>query len=180
MATGCGGFPVSLSGASCHVSCPCCEWEAADPASAAARQAHAEDHVAVLGNLAEADCPEAQYLLAMRLYRGHGTREDPDRSILLLRRAAFLGHPAAQYVMGRSYAQGDGVEHDSRQAVRWYEMAAEQGFGQAVLALADALRDGEGVGPDPSRAADLYDQLARHSRCPLRIEARAARKALAR
>ena len=172
---GCASLPALNSHADHgqHV-CPCCSWGNGDPATAAARQRHANEDVQGLAKLADDGNAEAEYLMALRLYRGDGVARDRAASMRWLRQAAFLDHPAAQYVMGRSYAAGDGVERDAQQAMRWYELSAAQNFGPAMLALADLYRESTHLAADPQKAAALYRRLDAISRCRIGQQAREA------
>jgi len=169
---GCTSLPrlTSLPHRHSHAVCPCCTWRGGE-STAAAQDLHEQGNVPELAALAEAGAAEAQYLLAVRLYRGHGIEQDVDRSTFWLRQAAFQEHPIAQFVMGESYARGEGAERDERQAVRWYQLAAAHGLGRAMFALAESYRLGAGVEPDRQQARSLYRRLADQSRCELRRHA---------
>ena len=70
----------------------------------------------------------ATYELAVALYTGEGSNENPDYAVRLFRQAAHLGHAGAAYMLGECLLDGTGVEsRDRGAALEWLVTAAELG-----------------------------------------------------
>jgi TPR repeat protein len=85
--------------------------------------------------LAEAGHADAQHLLGLMYYMGHGVRRDYKQAMLWHRKAALQGKADAQYVVGAMYYTGNAVPLDQKLAVSWFRKAAEQGHAEAQHAL---------------------------------------------
>ena len=117
-------------------------------------KAEVEDQIQVLQELrrAQKGDVEAQYNLAVRYRKQYGVRQNIDREVYYLRKAAAQGHVKAQYTLGELYYRGEYVEKDPEQAVKWLLLAAGQGHVKAQILMAEAYDQGFGVKKDPEQA----------------------------
>lgn len=133
---------------------------------ASANEAHwyrrALDGYALLAGQGEVQALAA--LIAM-YSRGRGVEADPQRALVLLKRAAVRDRPNAQFSLAAAYEHGDHLEPDAGEALRWYRRAADQDYVPALLSLAVIHENGQlGTEPDPAKAMALLAQAFTHTR----------------
>lgn len=75
------------------------------------------------------------YELAVALYMGDGTVEDPALAVNYFKKAADLGHLGAAYMLAECYLDGVGVQRDRVKALEWLVTAAELGHRKAQQRL---------------------------------------------
>jgi TPR repeat protein len=85
--------------------------------------------------LAKAGNADAQHLLGLMYYMGHGVKRDYKVAFDWHRKAAMQGKADAQYVVGAMYYTGNAVPQDQKMAVQWFRRAAERGHADAQHAL---------------------------------------------
>lgn len=112
--------------------------------------------VGLLGPLAEAGEPEAQYRVAIMAQNGLGMVENPMQAYKHMRAAAEAGLGVAQHGLGFMYMEGECVEKDAAKAVVWFTKAAEQGLAGSQTTLAMLYEEGRGVDKDPELARHWY------------------------
>jgi TPR repeat protein len=110
---------------------------------------------------ARAGNADAQHLLGLMYYTGHGVPRDYKKAFLWHHKAAEHGLPAAEYVVGAMYYTGNAVPQDQVLAVSWFRKAAEQGHPEAQYALGLMYRyHVAGVPEDAVIAYMLWDLAA--------------------
>jgi TPR repeat protein len=119
-----------------------------DDATAAARAGDFATALRVLIPSAEANDPQAAFVLAMLYEAGHGVPKDTAKAAVLYAQAAKRGIAPAQNNLGSLYANGDGVPRDAEQAVNWWWRAADQGLSIAQINLAAYYALGTAVTQD--------------------------------
>lgn len=80
--------------------------------------------------------PDAQRLLAVKLYNGYDVTVDHDEALLWTQRLAEAGDVPGQMMLGNMYANGEGSPRDLVRAYMWYDIAAtvaQQGNGDPAL-----------------------------------------------
>ncbi|CAH0274772.1 Secretory immunoglobulin A-binding protein EsiB [Massilia sp. Bi118] len=101
--------------------------------------AYKEQHYAAalkeIAPLARAGNADAEHLLGLMYYMGHGLPRDYKQAFRWHRKAALQGLPAAEYVVGAMYYTGNAVPQDQALAVSWFRKAAGQGHPDAQYAL---------------------------------------------
>jgi len=127
--------------------------------SRAQQQPNAEQ-LAELHQRAEADEPEALFLLGSLYETGQAGRADPAKAAQYYRRAADLGLPHAQFNLGNMYASGHGLPADPFESVLWLRRAADAGLPEAQFNLAVAYEQGHGVRADLGTAHRWYERAA--------------------
>jgi TPR repeat protein len=81
---------------------------------------------------AENGVPEAQYNLALMLFRGDGVARQPYQALQWMRRAGRNGVLAAQKAVGRLYMTGlEEMGQDLQEAQAWLSLAAGRGDAEA-------------------------------------------------
>lgn len=105
-----------------------------------------------LNPLAESGVALAQNTVGRMYLQGQGVPKNPDKALILFRKAAKQGLPNAKNNLGIMYAGGKAVRQDYKQAVIWFREAADQGFALAMNNLADMYENGLGVKPDHAEA----------------------------
>ena len=103
---------------------------------------------------------EAQYKLAIILYRGIGVPQNKTSALSWFRKAAKQGMVLAQYNLGIMYSNGDGVTQDKEKAIEWLLKAAERGISLAQYHLGSIFYVGEVVHQNKEKAAHWYRQAA--------------------
>jgi hypothetical protein len=68
--------------------------------------------------------PDAQRLLAVKLYNGYDVTVDHDEALLWSQRLAESGDASGQLMLGNMYANGEGGPRDLVRAYMWYDIAA--------------------------------------------------------
>jgi hypothetical protein len=112
----------------------------------------------LLGPLAEAGHPEAQFRLAVMYQNGLGMVASQDKAARMMRAAAEAGHPLAQHGLGFMYLEGECVTKDPAEAARWFRLAGDQGLAGSLTTLAMMYQEGNGVPHDPDEARRLYER----------------------
>ncbi len=112
--------------------------------------------VGLLGPLAEAGDPEAQYRVAIMAQNGLGMVENPLQAYKHMRAAAEAGLGVAQHGLGFMYMEGECVDKDPNKAVDWFKKAAAQGLAGSQTTLAMMYEEGRGVEKDPEEARRWY------------------------
>ena len=108
--------------------------------------------VGLLGPLAEAGDPQAQYRIAIMAQNGLGMRRNPALAYRFMQAAATAGLGLAQHGLGCMYLEGEGTAPDPAQAAAWFRQAADQGLAGAHSILASLYDEGRGVPRDPAEA----------------------------
>lgn len=97
---------------------------------------------------AEAGDAQAQYLLALKYYKGSGEEADPRQGFLWMKVSAEGGCLKAQKALGLLYASAQHAPYPSEEpaeAIRMYRMAADQGDAQAQYWLGRCYLTGYGT-----------------------------------
>lgn len=94
------------------------------------------------------------------LLEGLGVKQDKERAVDFLRKAAEAGFPQAMFYMGNCCLAGNGIAANPEQVVAWYRRAAVRGSGHAQYALAGCLREGRGTSVDFGDALFWYAQAS--------------------
>lgn len=124
--------------------------------------------------LAKAGNADAEHLLGLMFYMGHGVSQDYTQAMTWHRRAAEKGRADAQYVIGAMYYTGNSVMQDHKVAVSWFRRAAEQGHAEAQHALGLMYRYHKGGMPQDSVLAYMLWNLASAHGSKSAMEQRAA------
>lgn len=114
-----------------------------------------------LNPLAENGIALAQNTIGRMYLQGQGVPENPDKALILFRKAARQGLPNAKNNLGVMYAGGKAVPQDYKQAIVWFREAADQGYALAMNNLAEMYENGVGVKPDPVEA-DKWRKKSQH------------------
>ena len=89
--------------------------------------------------------PDAQRLLAVKLYNGYDVAVDHDEALLWAQRLAESGDVPGQLMLGNMYANGEGSPRDLVRAYMWYDIAAtmaqQSAADPAVQPTAVEMRD---------------------------------------
>jgi hypothetical protein len=118
-------------------------------------------HVEWYKKAAEAENPEAQYLLAELHLKGDGVPKSFPVAAQLFRRAAEKGNLArAQYALGLLYLKGVGVPKNEVEAVLWWQKAADQNFMPAITWVGLSLLEGRGIQKDEEAARKMLERAA--------------------
>jgi hypothetical protein len=104
--------------------------------------------VRMLGPLADAGNPEAQYRMAIMMQNGLGAVRNELQAFRYMKAAAEAGLGLAQHGLGFMYMQGECIE--------WFEKAAEQGLQGAMTTLGMMYREGNGVARDEEKAREWF------------------------
>ncbi|MBQ6008433.1 MAG: sel1 repeat family protein [Kiritimatiellae bacterium] len=96
---------------------------------------------------------EAQYKLALALFKGEGVSQDLAEGKQWLQKSAEQGFVDAQASLAGLFEEGVGFPKDVIQATKWYKKAAEQGNANAQLQLGIKYASGTGVRQDQNEAA---------------------------
>lgn len=82
--------------------------------------------------------PDIAYLAGILTTRGVGCKQDVQRGMILLQRAAQLGHAKAAYELGKLWDDGYSYSlRDRSKAIPWYKRAIELGDKRAHVDLAN-------------------------------------------
>jgi TPR repeat protein len=112
--------------------------------------------VGLLGPLAEAGDPEAQYRVAIMAQNGLGMVENPLQAYKHMRAAAESGLGVAQHGLAFMYMEGECTDKNPTKAVEWFKKAAEQGLAGSQTTLAMMYEEGRGVEKNPEEARRWY------------------------
>ena len=102
--------------------------------------------------LADANDPEALFLLGSAYHDGMEVPKNNRRSCSLYLKAAELGHAIAQNNLGICYYHGKGMTKNYSEAFRWFRKSAEQGDFAAYFALGHLYKNGRGVSQNDAEA----------------------------
>ena len=105
------------------------------------------------------------FALAVMYDEGRGVKQDRQKYVELMTRAAKKNLPAAQFNVGLMYASGNGVKQDYRQALNWYEKAAANNYTLAMFNLALMYYQGLGVAKNIERSY-IWNSLAEFNGYP--------------
>lgn len=124
---------------------------------------------------------DAQYNLAVMLYKGNGVSRDKAEAVYWFLKAAEQGDASAQYNLGVMYANDQELPNEYprmangelyfevntgksssnvEKSAYWYKKAAEQGHVAAQLNLGVMYNTGAGVKQDYGQAARWYEKAA--------------------
>ncbi len=115
--------------------------------------------------LAEKNNLHAQTLIGVAYLHGIGTKQDIQKGINWLTRAANSGYVDAQLGLAGFYDEGHFVERDYQKSLFWLTKAAEAGDAEAQYNLATAYLEGyHGILPkQPAKAIYWYEQAAKQN-----------------
>ena len=105
---------------------------------------------------ASKDDPQAQYELALRLYKGDGMEKDLSASVYWAEMAALQGNADAAFLAGLIYYGGAGVEQDYGKARELFTKAYEGGRFDSCYNLGMMAEHGFGCPVDLDEAAKWY------------------------
>ena len=105
---------------------------------------------------ASKDDPQAQYELALRLYKGDGMEKDLSASAYWAEKAALQGNAAAAFLSGLIYYDGTGVAQDYRKARDLFVQAYNGGNFEACYNLGLMYEKGLGCIANAEEAAKWY------------------------
>ena len=128
-------------------------WENSSPSL----QAH---YVSCLKPVAEQGDGQAQHMLAMCYYKGHGVKQDNAEAVRWFSKSANQGVVDSQFMLGVCYDEGKGIAQNSFEAVKWFRKAADKGHAWAQISLGICYFDGTGVTKDLSEAAKMFRKAA--------------------
>lgn len=77
---------------------------------------------------ANADRPEAQFVLGSELLAQIKSKETTAEAVALMETSAKGGYPQAMFAMGQMFEYGWGVERDKKAALVWYRRAADKDY----------------------------------------------------
>ncbi len=112
----------------------------------------------ILDRLAQANSPEAQFMLAELYRNGNGVPKSDAEALALYEKSAAHGFPSAENALGNIYFSA--TPRQAALAARWWGKAAEHGVAAAQFNLGLLLHDGEGVPIDRRQAALWYGKAA--------------------
>jgi uncharacterized protein len=110
----------------------------------------------LLGPLAAAGNPEAQYRMAIMAQNGLGMVKNELLAFKYMKGAADAGMGLAQHGLAFMYMQGECVEQNAEKAIEWFEKAAEQGLQGAMTTIGMMYREGTGVPRDEEKAREWF------------------------
>ncbi|SDI03215.1 tetratricopeptide repeat protein [Propionivibrio dicarboxylicus] len=109
---------------------------------------------------AELSVVEAQYILANRLMRGQGTKEDQFEAVSWYLKAAESGLPEAEFALGEIFMAKSPSQENLAEAASWYRTAAKKGFAPAQAALGALYAQGTAVPKDYKQASAWWLKAA--------------------
>ena len=111
---------------------------------------------------ANAGSPEAQFVLAVRCYKGtDGVGQDYPQAVIWFRKASDQGYAHAQAWLGYMYENGKGMPENYPEARVWYQKAADQGDANAQYQLGSIHRYGRpGIPQNYSEALIWFQKAA--------------------
>lgn len=104
----------------------------------------ADEALAMVGQMAEAEDIQAQYILGHAYYTGQQVEESNEQALVWWQKANKQGHREADVYIGLSFAEGFGGSLKNQdEAVRRYKRAAENGspFAELLLGIFDYQTD---------------------------------------
>jgi hypothetical protein len=118
-------------------------------------------HIDWYKKAAEAENPEAQYVLGELYLKGDGLPRSFPAAAQMFRRAAEKGNLArAQYALALLYQRGLGVPKSDVEAVLWWQKAADQNFMPAITWVGLSLLEGRGIQKDEEAARKMLERAA--------------------
>jgi len=105
---------------------------------------------------------DAQYLLGLHLYHGHGCKRDIPEAIKQWEAASAQDHVKAAYELGMYYRKG-GSKKDLKKSLRYLRDAAEKNHLDAMYWCGVALEHGEGDKVILQEAYFWYNKAARQA-----------------
>lgn len=106
--------------------------------------------------LHESGDPRGSNGLGVMYVRGQGVERDPERAVILFRKAAHMGLRTAQKNLGQMYLDGDGVPQDDAMALRMFRLAAARGDPDAQFNLGLMHFNGREVERDHVKAMEWF------------------------
>jgi TPR repeat protein len=103
---------------------------------------------------------QAMYQLGMLYWDGHGTSQNQERALELLRAAAKGGVLYAAYNLAVAYDNGYHVAKSHYKALGYYLQAARLGYAEAMHAVGSFYYWGQGVTQDYAKARYWYRKSA--------------------
>lgn len=101
--------------------------------------------------------PFALYSYGKALYHGRGVAPDQGTGLIMMGRAAELGHTYAMNELGAIYLGGKGLgAADTSRGLRYYEAGAQRNDIYSIDNLAIAYANGQGVPQDVNKALGLF------------------------
>ena len=111
--------------------------------------------------LAEFGIQEAQVALAKMYYEGQGVAKDPEKTRILLEKAAEADDSDVLYRLGRFYMGDDVAPAEHKKAVSYYERAAGLGHAGSLYQLGRIYQKGDIVRQDRDLAMDYFQKADR-------------------
>ena len=109
---------------------------------------------------AEQGDKEAQFNLAMMIFKGVGAPQSNTDAAAWLKKAADQGDERAQCNLASMYQEGVGVKKDNTEAAALYTTAADQGNMHAQVTLGNMYHKGQGVAKDQAAAMRWFQKAA--------------------
>lgn len=107
---------------------------------------------------AEANVPEAMWILAQLYEHGLGVEDDSELAVGYYRRGSDLGNAACQHGLGSLYLQGDYLISDVEQGFALCMQAAKQGYAPAMKTIGVCYQYGDGVESSMKTALEWYER----------------------
>lgn len=107
---------------------------------------------------ADADVPEAMWVLAVAYENGCGVEEDGEQALHYYRRGSELGHAGCTHTLGCFYLSGDYLISDVDKGFAMCMQAAEQGYGPAMQTIGRCYQFGDGVPSSMKTALEWYEK----------------------
>lgn len=101
---------------------------------------------------------QAQAVMGMMYFFGHGVVANNDTAARWLEQAAIGGSDMGQYYFGRLHSTGLGVEQNDVEAFNWYLLSAKQGYPLGQWTVSLTYRLGIGTPKDMDLAYEWYAQ----------------------
>ena len=106
------------------------------------------------------DCPFLTYRLSCHFYAGLGVKQDFEKAVEWIRKAAEQGLDRGEYNLGFCYYYGKGVKKDYKEAVKWFRKAADKENAYAQVSLGECYYLGNGVKKDYTEAVKWFRKAA--------------------
>jgi len=107
---------------------------------------------------AEADEPEAMWVLGQLYEYGLGVTEQFEQALECYRRGSELGHGACQHALGLLYLQGDYLIADVDKGFNLCLQAAQQNYGPAMKTIGSCYQFGDGVESSMKTALEWFEK----------------------
>ena len=119
-----------------------------------------KDELAASDIFCKLETPDALYECARLMLNEKARKNDPDRAIVLLRKASDQGQSDAQADLGYYYMTGINLGQDFKEGLRLTHLAADHGSLLAMRNLGVFEENGTGVPVDKKLAKDWYKKAA--------------------